>query len=448
MAFLLTVAGVLFLPYSAAGVLGAVFAFCILISRPDIAFALFIAVEALISEDVLLITEELAPTLYFIPIPGLGINVFEAALLVLIITTVLYRRGRLYGTPLDLSIFLFGLSCIIGYFTMIQFMGDPSRLFEPRRILHLFIGYFLAVNLLRTRDSLRMFLTIFFLAIVLKSLEGVWLYSSGGGLQIKWRIRAIFTGWEDSLNFVTYLMFMAIFLLEKVEMPLKRFFLWMSPFVFFSMLVSYKRAYYLAFIVAMCVVFLLQGKRARFRFFLLLLAAALIFAGALTAAGQWEAFAMRFGSIFTPTKESSAHYRIIEWRNALISIEKNPVTGIGLGGVMPMVIYIPRTNQLGVHNTFLWVTVKMGVFGLFTYLLLNLCYVRQLFRQNSHLHDPYLRAVSKSIFCAFIAFTTAEMFAPMFSTMRTSMWLGIMLGIGMLVGYLDLEERKQKTDHS
>ena len=97
------------------------------------------------------------------------------------------------------------------------------------------------------------------------------------------------------------------------------------------MLVSYKRAYYLAFIVAMCVVFLLQGKRARFRFFLLLLAAALIFAGALTAAGQWEAFAMRFGSIFTPTKESGAHYRIIEWRNALISIEKNPVTGIGLG---------------------------------------------------------------------------------------------------------------------
>ena len=51
---------------------------------------------------------------------------------------------------------------------MIQFMGDPSRLFEPRRILHLFIGYFLAVNLLRTGFSADVSHN-FFLAIVLKS---------------------------------------------------------------------------------------------------------------------------------------------------------------------------------------------------------------------------------------------------------------------------------------
>ena len=57
--------------------------------------------------------------------------------------------------------------------------GDPSRLFEPRRILHLFIGYFLAVNLLRTRDSLRMFLTIF-LAIVLKSWRSLALFLRRG----------------------------------------------------------------------------------------------------------------------------------------------------------------------------------------------------------------------------------------------------------------------------
>jgi len=230
---------------------------------------------------------------------------------------------------------------------------------------------------------------------------------------------------------------LAIFAIERVRFPGMRLFALLSPAVFFCFLFSYKRAYYIALMVGIMTLFWLQGNRARFRLTIVLILAGIVGVGILTAAGQWEAIGMRAGSILHPTKESSANYRLVEWHNALICIRKNPLTGIGLGGIMPMEIFLSRTNLLGVHNTFLWVAVKMGFFGLFTYLLLHFAFLKRLMKQNTTIRDPFLRTLSRGITCAFVAFAVAEMFAPMFSQMRTATWLGIMMGIGMMLGQFD-----------
>jgi len=442
-AALLSVLAVSSMPYTPVLVLGGVFGLALLLIRPDITFALYFAVMALFEEDVLLHTEELAQTIYRVPLPYIGINIFELVLVGLVAATVLQRGGRFYGTRLDFSILFYAAMCLFGYLVCIALYGDPTRLFEPRRLLHFFLTYFLTVNLLRSKEALQMFLLIYFSGLVLQAWKGVYMYLGGSGLMIKWKIRAIFTGWGDSLNFVTFMLFLAVFILEKAPLRFKRFFILMLPAVFFSFLFSYKRAYYVALAAGLGILFLMQGARARMRLFVIVLVSSMIMVLVIIGAGQGEAFARRAGSIFTPIKESSAYYRIIEWRNALISIEKHPLTGIGLGGVMPMEIYLPRTNLLGVHNTYLWVAVKMGLLGLFAYLLLHFTFFRQLIRQNSRLTDPYLRAVSKGVTCAFTAFCAAQMFAPMFSQMRTSTWMGVMLGIGMMLGHYDQQEKEQ-----
>jgi O-antigen ligase len=433
----LAMLGIVWPPYSTVLIFGVVFSAVLLIARPDVAFALFFAAETLVSEDILLVTEKLEITLYRVPLPYIGMNIFELALVVLVVTTLLQRKGRLYGTKLDLSLFLFGVACVMGYVTCIYLYHEPTRLFEPRRLLHFFAAYFLTVNLLRTRESLRMFLFIYFVAITLKSLEGVFLYTMGAGLQIKWKIRAIFTGWGDSLNFVTYLLLLGVFIMEKKPLTGKRFFVLASPAVLFSFLFSYKRAYYVAFLAGLACIFWLQGQRARFRFIGLGLVAFVVMLGVITAAGQWNAIGMRLESMLHPTKESSANYRLVEWANAMISIKKHPLQGIGLGGVLPMEIYLSRTNLLGVHNTYLWVAVKLGIFGFFSYVFLQICFIRQLLWQNTHLRDPFLRTLSRGLFCVFLAFCAAQMFAPMFAQMRTSTWFGVILGVGMMLSFLD-----------
>lgn len=442
-AIVLAVAGAAYPPYSIAAAIAIPFAAYLLIARPVIAFALFIAVESLISEDVLLVTEKLKQTLYYIPLPYIGINIFEVALILLLAATLIHRRGRYSGTQLDLAMGLFAASCVLGYLTCIYLYGDPGRVFEPRRLLHFFAAYFLTVNLIRDKESLKIFLVIFFFAIALKGLQGVYLYIQGEGLLIKWRIRALFTGWADSLNFMTYLIILSVFLLDRAPLPFKRTLVLLAPAVFFSFMFSYKRAYYVAIVVGILVMGLLQRGRARMRFVALAMLAIVALAALTMAMGQWQAMAMRVESILNPTQESSANYRLIEWKNAMISIYRNPVVGIGLGGVMPMEIYLSRTNLLGVHNTFLWVAVKMGAIGLFTYLFLLFCFWRRLWMQNTRLRDPFLRSLSRGLTCVFIAFCAAQIFAPMFVQMRTSAWFGVILGIGMMLAELDRgDERK------
>jgi len=433
----LAAAGIVYPPYSIAVVLAVVLGMFLLFSRPDLAFGLFFAIETLFSEDVLLTTEKLEVTIYRVNLPMIGMNAFELAFVFLILAALIQRQGRIAGTRLDFSVMFFGLAALIGYLTCIRLYGDPLRLFEPRRMLHFFLSYFLAVNLIRTKSSLQAFLSLFFFAVILKSLEGGYLYLLGEGLEIKWRIRAIFTGWEDSLTFVTYLLFLGVIVVGKYDFPFKRIYLIFSPVVFYTFLFSYKRAYYVAMAVGLLLLLGMQGWKAKMRMAAWLLLCGVLMAGLITVMGQWQAIGMRFESILNPTKESSANYRLIEWQNAYISIKRNPIFGIGLGGVMPMEIFLSRTNLLGVHNTYLWAAVKMGILGFFSYVLLHIAFLRRLMRQNGALHDLYLQAVSKGIACSFAAFAAAEMFAPMFAQMRTAAWLGVMMGIGMTLPVMD-----------
>lgn len=445
LASVMVIAGIAWPPYSAIAAAAIVPSFLLLIGRPDWAFALFFAVETLFSEDILLITEQLERSIYRIPLPYIGLNCFEVALVILIAITLLQRRGVILGTALDFSLFLFGAACLSGYVTGVFYSHDLSRIFEPRRLLHFFAGYYLTVNLIRSKESLRFFLGIFFAAVCLKALQGVFLFTGGAGLLIKWKIRAIFTGWEDSLCFVTFLLMFGAFWLDKTQIAGRRWLFVLLPAVVFSFLFSYKRAYYIAIVTGAAALFWLQGGKARMRLIGLAAGGALIIVLLIAATGQWHAIGMRIDSILHPTQESSANYRLVEWRNAMISIRSHPIFGIGLGGIMPMEIWLSRTNLLGVHNTFLWVAVKMGVFGLFSLLLVHFVFLKRLFQQNVILRDSYLRAVSKGLTCSFIAFTTAEMFAPMFTQMRTSMWLGIVLGLGMILMELD-RDRAIRTD--
>lgn len=433
----LTVAGIASPPFSALAVAGAVVSGWILIARPDVAFALIFGIESLFTEDVLLINEQLEQTIYKVSLPCLGLNVFEAALILLVLVTLVQQKGVIHGTRLDFSLAGFGAACLAGYLACLMYHKNPALLFEPRRLMHLFVAYYLTVNLLRTKESLRMFLTILLAAVALKALEGVYLFTAGQGLQIKWKIRAIFTDWADSLMFVTYLLILGAFLVERVRFPGKWIFTALSPVVFFSLLVSYKRAYYIAMLAGLVALFWIQGRKSRFRLLLVSGAAAVILAGLITVTDQWTAVALRVGSILQPTQESSANYRLVEWQNALICIRKNPLFGIGLGGVMPMEIWLSRTNLLGVHNTFLWVAVKMGAFGFFTYLLVHFAFLHRLRRQNENLRDPFLRVLSKGIYSTFTAFIAAQMFAPMFAQMRTAGYLGMILGLGMMLARYD-----------
>ena len=430
-------------PWSAVVVLAGVFGLLIFLSRLDLAFCLFVVSEVLITEDILLVTEKLHPTLYRTSLPGIFINPFEVALVILFLATVLSSRGRLVRTTLDIPLLGFGIACILGYLTCVHLTGEPQRLFEPRRVLHFYLVFFLVVNIINSPSRLRLLLWTFAAAVILKSLQGVYLYQLGAGLEIKWRIKAIFTGWGDGLNFVTYLLFGLLLLLRRPEGVRWKRWLLFWPIVLFTLVSTYKRAYYVGFAFALGCLFLLEGGRRRFHFVMFSTVAVALLLAVITVGDKWYAVSESVWSIFHPTKESSAHYRLVEWRNALISVRRYPWLGIGLGGILEMVLFLPRTNLLGVHNTYLWAAAKMGVLGLLMYLWLTLSFVWQLMRQRHELPDSFRLWVNQGLLLSFLAFSAAQFFAPMFSQMRTSTWMGIVMGVGVMLPFL--EERRERS---
>ncbi|MFH1744530.1 MAG: O-antigen ligase family protein [bacterium] len=442
----LVLASVAVPPWSAVVILAGIAGILVVMSRLDLAFCFFIASEVLITEDILLLTEKLYPTLYRASLPGIFINPFEAVLLILLVATILSSRGRFVRTTLDIPLLGFGLACVLGYFTCVRLTGDAYRIFEPRRILHFYLVFFLTVNIINTPRRLRLLMWTFAVAVILKSFQGFYLYQHGAGLQIKWRITAIFTGWGDGLNFVTYLIFVLLLLMRHPDGFHWRRWLIFWPLVLFTLVNTFKRAYYVGFAMALGWLFLLEGGRRRVRFILFCALALAFLLGVITVTNSWYAVGQSVWSIFHPTKESSAHYRLVEWKNALISVRSHPWFGIGLGGVLEMVIYLSRTNLLGVHNTYLWVAVKLGFIGLAMYLWLILAFLRRLMCQRHELTDSFLLWVNQGLLLSFIAFLTAQFFAPMFSQMRTSSWMGLVMGLGVMLPYLYEQRSDVKSE--
>jgi O-antigen ligase len=76
-----------------------------------------------------------------------------------------------------------------------------------------------------------------------------------------------------------------------------------------------------------------------------------------------------------PRDEKSNLYRYIETANVRLNIHANPITGLGFGSEyifyysMPDLSFWPFWHYIP-HNTFLWVWMKMGSFGILAFLMI------------------------------------------------------------------------------
>lgn len=415
-------------PLSLVVVVGGVGGLLLLWWKPWLGFCLLVVSEVVCTEDRLLYTENLARTPYYETLPYFGGNLYELALLGLLATVLVRNRWRIVRSRLDVPVLALATTVTLGMIIGGLTSGDWTRAYEPRRLAHFFAAYILVTNLIDDRRKLTALLVLYLAATGLKGVQGMWLYSQGEGLVVKWNMRAIFTGWGDGLNFTAYLLVVSAFWFRRVRLPGQALWWLLSVPVLFSFLMSYKRAFYVALVGGLLVLFVLFDAAARRRMIFYGGLALTAMLAVLVASGKWGAFSARILSIFEPKKESSANYRLVEWQNALISIRQHPWLGIGLGGILAMVLFLPRTNLLGVHNTFLWSATKMGVPGLFCILWLLIAMLGSALRHRRRAEGRD-RVVAECLIAILCAFTAAAMFAPMLHQMRTSFWLGCLAGV-------------------
>jgi O-antigen ligase len=243
------------------------------------------------------------------------------------------------------------------------------------------------------------------LAIV-KALLGLAEIAGGHGQAIEHG--ALITYKEPTANWLVMVSILAILaaLLRRVRPPL-----WMlggAPLLLASLLLSYRRSFWIAFVLAVLLVLLLglspMGRR-------LLLPAVLGIAGAILLLGsihfQSQLPVVKRAVSLQPSRVEANiedRYRLDERANVIGEIERHPIAGLGMtipwgATVRPL----PVEHQGGreyVHFAALWFWLKLGVLGFIAYLSVILAALRlswQTWRRSS---EPALAAFGLASLCA------------------------------------------------
>jgi O-antigen ligase len=143
-----------------------------------------------------------------------------------------------------------------------------------------------------------------------------------------------------------------------------------------------------------------------------------------TAVNPVESVVTRFLSLREFEEDISSLHRLREWEAAAVLIENKPIWGNGLGArvVFESPMYDPEEKRLGylshdmyMHNSYMWLLVKMGVVGLMSFLLLPLMALFTVLRTRGELVDKRNRATLLAMGGVLTGNMVISVFGPMFN---------------------------------
>lgn len=211
-------------------------------------------------------------------------------------------------------------------------------------------------------------------------------------------------------NFGFYASYMAIFLLYPLAFrlaPLSRSVTYLAfPALIASLFLSYTRAAWVSFFVALVVFILLSDVRKKIIIPVLIASVVVALFSSVLYKGLYvdTTHKRQYGM-------SSWDYRTkLAWPASIKCIEERPVLGSGLGNDMHAMKSIAHFGNSS-HNDYLLVAVETGGIGLFCYLLLlGAMFLRtyKAFRSAEDREIRYFCLVTLSVFTSFIVGSVAE----------------------------------------
>jgi O-Antigen ligase len=326
--------------------------------------------------------------------------------------------------------------------------GLKSLVLSENLLAYMLILPLTVANLKIDRDRLRTLLAGAFALAIVKALIGLAEIAAHKGVSIEGS--ANLTYYEPTANWVIMIAILGIVvaLLARLRPPL-----WMllgSPLLIASLVLSYRRSFWIATVLGLVLVVLLAlspvGRR-------LLVPTGLVVAAAIWLLGsvnfQSQSPIARRAASLSPTSLTSNvedRYRLDERANVLADLEKKPVTGLGLlvgweATKRPLPVEHEDARQY-VHFALLWWWMKMGILGLLAYPLLLLGMARLAWKVWRRGEEPIFRAFGLASLCAVAGLLVAETTATFVGAdLRFTVTIATQIGLlALLAGQIGDEE--------
>jgi O-antigen ligase len=330
--------------------------------------------------------------------------------------------------------------------------GLKSLVLAENLLAYLLVVPVAVANLKVEPSRLKLLIGGLFGVAILKALIGLAEVAGHKGVSIEGT--ANLTYYEPTANWVIMVALLGILaaILARLRPPL-----WMllgTPLLIASLVLSYRRSFWIAAVLGVLLVLLLalspMGRR-------LLVPTALF-----VAAGIWLLGSVNFQSqnplikraaSLSPTSLTSNvedRYRLDERANVWAEIKEKPVTGLGINvawnsSKRPLPIEHEEAREY-VHFAALWWWMKMGILGLLAYIALLAATARLSWRVWRERSETIFKAFGLASLCGVAGLLVAETTATFTAAeLRFTVVFAIQIGLLALITMLPRAEKPEPT---
>ncbi len=361
------------------------------------------------------------------------------------------------SASVNFPIFLF---TALGFLSVVRGSNYGSDQFwfaftEFKRWFTPILMYFLVLNTVKDRTTIRHIVTIIMIASTVVGLMAIYDYIEVGDTSLEQaRIGGIATHSNSLAAFFNYYIFLpfGFFLMNSKR---SKFWLLLIPFLiqFRGIMVTFSRGGYIAFAAGL---YAINFFRSKLLFFLTLVATWII---VLNPIFLPSGIRFRMSQTFTnkvsyvqmdkdveDSVDGSTRSRIEIWKGALKMISEQPIFGVGYGLFFPLIAnYWIGGFSIDAHNTYLIIAAEMGVPALVTFILIILMVTWNTFQLYRTTEDPYTKAFALGFLGGLFGLMVSNMFGSRLDSQEVSSYFWILTALMIRLRILDFKEGKVRT---
>lgn len=398
----------------------------------------------------------------FNPYINLGVGRFQISDLILISLLGLLALRlwaepsfRVLKTPVTLPLILFCISVFGGIATAVTLHGiNFSYTTYEARIFLYYTAFFVVVGLVRAEAQIkRLVYGVFVIGVLSVIIITTQTLQAGFGAE---PVRAFHPGFTSILLAIA-----ALFCLLAAERRRLNLALLLLAILALGvgMLTSLGRNIVISSAAGLCILWLLLRQAQRGRLLqgmaALILVAGFVFLSLrffAPEAGILQypvALVDRFNHLFTTdplSSEETLLWRYNETQYAWVQISQSPWLGIGLKTQYRPSFYEGDQLQSYIHNGYLWLWLKTGLFGLLFFLWMLTAFLHRIFRKWQDIPDHMLRMASLGFAIALTVAMISNSIAPMLVERFNLAFFAV--GMGVFEVSLALREKESLSPNA
>ena len=358
------------------------------------------------------------------------INIQEIIFGIILLSTIigwLFRTILIYGKKIinntsELYLFLF---LIIVVFSIIISLFQNVSLFIWFRKFIPFLIYFLyfpLVENLRSKKELNIILLTLLITISIIGLNSLTDYAASlSSAQKLWQIMASREVYNEPYFYSGLVLLTGMMFFSK-KLYFNVIFLIFIPFFVILLAISFSRGYWLAAFISLIIMFYFLPLKKKLLISIILFSILLItiifskyYFGNIfdILVSQLDERLFTLGKL---ARDSSVIERINESKELIKYLKINPFVGFGLGKEYSFLVYSWRTIPTDyVHNAFLSLWFKFGIFGLLVYLIFYISMIIKSHHSFKCLTSNKYKGLYLGIFCVFIGMLPLSISSPQFT---------------------------------